>query len=568
MQELLKKHFGYDQFRPMQADIINNILEKKDSLVIMPTGGGKSICFQLPAIKFDGITLVISPLISLMKDQVDNLRANGIPASYLNSSLSPEEISEIETKLENKTIKLLYVAPERLALESFRIFLSKLNISLIAVDEAHCISEWGHDFRPEYRNLNILRTFFPEAPIVALTATATERVREDILKQLYLREPKIFISTFDRKNLNLIVIRKKDSFDKIVSLLKKYRNESAIIYCFSRKDADNLAEKLSNEGFNALPYHAGLKPEIRKKNQELFIKDQVNIIAATIAFGMGIDKPNVRLVIHQTFPKTLEGYYQEIGRAGRDGLPSDCVLLYSPGDRMKHEFFIDKIDNHIAKMAAEQKLDRVMAYCEDSLCKRKHILKYFGEVYTQDNCNSCSSCVDFEEVEQKIPTKEIFPIMAEYDSELFERLRALRMKIAIERKVAPFIIFGDVSLRDMASNLPLSEWEFLKVKGVGQQKLKDLGEVFIKEIKSYLEQKGRLAIVMKDKQENMNNYKTQLKAANKDFANAYEPWTREEDEQLKELYIEDRKSVPEISLILKRQPGAIRSRLNKIMYIS
>jgi len=508
-----------------------------------------------------------------MKDQVDNLRANGIEASYINSSLSSEEINEIEDKLENKKIKLLYIAPERLALESFRIFLRKLNISLIAVDEAHCISEWGHDFRPDYRNLKILRAFFPEVPIVALTATATERVRQDIIKQLSLREPKIFISSFDRKNLKLIIIPKKDSFDKITNMLREYKNESAIIYCFSRKDAENLAEKLRNKGFNALPYHAGLTPEIRKKNQELFIKDQVNIITATIAFGMGIDKPNVRLIIHQTFPKTLEGYYQEIGRAGRDGLSSDCVLLYAPGDKRKHEFFIDKIEDSVSKANAQQKLRQVMNYCEDKFCKRKHILKYFGEIYPQDNCASCSSCMDFEqeaEKQQKL-TKEKIHVVKEYDKELFEKLRALRMKLAIERKVAPFIIFGDISLREMAIKFPADERAFLNIKGVGQQKLKDFGQAFMDEIKIYLEQKNEVNPSLEDKQsiqEDLNNYQTRLKKIKEKYQNAYEPWKQEDDEKLKELYLNQKKSISEITSMFGRQPSAIRSRLKKIGLIS
>ena len=329
MIELLKKYFGHNEFRPVQLDIIDNVLKKRDSLVIMPTGGGKSICYQLPTLKLEGLTIVISPLISLMKDQVDSLRANGINAEYINSSLSFEEILLIQNKIQKKEIKLLYIAPERLALEEFRVFLSTLQVDLIAIDEAHCISEWGHDFRPEYRNLKSLRILFPDAPIIALTATATEKVRIDILKQLSLREPKIFISSFNRKNLNLMVVEKNKNIERIITMLKEYKDESVIIYCFSRKDSENIAERLRGRGFDALPYHAGLDNETRKKNQDLFIKDKVNIIVATIAFGMGINKPNVRLIIHHTFPKTLEGYYQEIGRAGRDGLSSDCVLFYS-----------------------------------------------------------------------------------------------------------------------------------------------------------------------------------------------------------------------------------------------
>src|SRR3989344_9190111 len=345
MELLLKEYFGYDGFRPIQLEIIKHVLEKKDSLVLMPTGGGKSLCYQIPAIKFEGLTIVISPLISLMKDQVDNLKTNGINAEYINSTLSFSEIEEIKKRIQRKEVKILYVAPERLALEDFKIFLTTLQISLIAIDEAHCISEWGHDFRKEYRNLKFLKNLFPNVPIIALTATATEKVKEDILKQLSLENPRIFTSSFNRKNLNLIIMEKKKAFNKILEILRKYKEESSIIYCFSRKDSEKIAQRLRENGFNALPYHAGLDNETRKHNQELFIKDKVNIIVATIAFGMGIDKPDVRLIIHHTFPKTLEGYYQEIGRAGRDGLPSDCILFYSRGDKRKHEFFIDKIES-------------------------------------------------------------------------------------------------------------------------------------------------------------------------------------------------------------------------------
>src|SRR3989338_8790108 len=333
MKTLLKEYFGYDNFKPMQEEIIKNTLQKKDSLVIMPTGGGKSLCYQIPALQFEGLTLVISPLISLMKDQVDNLKANGISAEYINSTLLNDEIINIQKKIIGKEIKLLYIAPERLALESFMEFLKKLQISLIAIDEAHCISEWGHDFRPEYRNLKVLKTIFANIPIIALTATATKRVQEDILKQLNLTNPSIFASSFNRNNLNLIIERKKNTFGRILEILKNYKGNPAIIYCFSRKDSEKIAQDLRKRGFNALSYHAGLSNEVRKNNQELFIKDKADIIVATIAFGMVIDKPDVRLIIHHTFPKSLEGYYQEIGRAGRDGLPSECVLLYSKGDR-------------------------------------------------------------------------------------------------------------------------------------------------------------------------------------------------------------------------------------------
>ncbi|MCH7568395.1 MAG: RecQ family ATP-dependent DNA helicase [Nanoarchaeota archaeon] len=489
MELLLKKYFGYDEFRPMQLDIIKNVLQKKDSLVLMPTGGGKSLCYQIPAIQLEGLTIVISPLISLMKDQVDNLKANGISAEYINSTLSFSEIENIKKKIREKEVKIVYIAPERLALEDFKIFLTTLQISLIAIDEAHCISEWGHDFRKDYRNLKFLKTFFPNVPIIALTATATLKVRKDILKQLSLINPQIFISSFNRENLNLIIMQKKNTFNKILSLIKKHKNESVIIYCFSRKDTEKIAQRLKENGFEALPYHAGLSNQVRKQNQELFIKDKVNIIVATIAFGMGIDKPDVRLVIHHTFPKSIEGYYQEIGRAGRDGLSSDCVLFYSKGDKRKHEFFLDQIQEDMIRSSALDKLNKMMIYCENTSCRRRDILGYFGESFLELNCNGCDICLKLPEIKGAITDKSlIFEEVKggiDYDQVLFEKLRVLRKQIADDRNFPPFIIFGDVSLREMSFYFPKDDKEFLRINGVGQQKLNDFGESFLKVINDY-----------------------------------------------------------------------------------
>jgi len=563
MYQLLQKYFGYDEFRPMQKEIIECTLQKKDCLAIMPTGGGKSLCYQIPALKFDGITIVISPLISLMKDQVDNLKSNGINSAYINSSLSQTEIYEIQNKITNNEIKIIYIAPERLALESFKIFLASLKISLIAIDEAHCISEWGHDFRPSYKNLRYLKKIFPDTPITALTATATKKVREDILNNLLLDEPQVFISGFNRENLELVVEKKKNTFPKILNLLREYQNESAIVYCFSRKDVEKITTLLRDNGFNALSYHAGLGTELRKKNQNLFIQDKVNIIVATLAFGMGIDKPDVRLIIHHTFPKSIEGYYQEIGRAGRDGLKSKCILFYSNGDKRKHEFFTEQILDKRAKENAQNKLYQIINYCETQRCRRKYILNYFGEEFVEDNCDFCDVCL--KPLEEKHSMNKILSLFSkdekkekDYDKMLFERLRILRRQIAEQRKVPPFIIFSDVSLIEMASTFPKTKYEFLSINGVGHQKLKDFGDFFLNEINSYIEDKNFIA-----KENKKTDYSQRLENIKQDFPNAYEPWNQDEVINLIQLYSSN-KSINEISQILKRQPGAIKSRLEKI----
>jgi ATP-dependent DNA helicase RecQ len=413
MKTLLKQYFGYDEFRPLQEEIIKTVVSGNDCFVLMPTGGGKSLCYQLPALKFPGLTLVISPLIALMKDQVDSLKACGAEAEFINSSLAPAQINAICARVKNKEIKILYIAPERFAMPAFQEFLKSLDISLIAVDEAHCISEWGHDFRPDYRNLKLLKTIFPAVPPMALTATATEKVRADILNHLNIKKGRTFISGFNRENLNLSVIEKKNAFEKLVRLLQKYKNESVIIYCFSRKDTEAIAENLKLNGFSARAYHAGLEPAQRKLTQDLFIKDKINIIVATIAFGMGIDKPDVRLVVHYTYPKTLEGYYQEIGRAGRDGLPSECVMFYTYADTRKHEFFINQIEDDQLRERAEEKLSQVLNYGELASCRKKYILNYFGEELESDNCGACDICLSKKEVfDAAVPARKILSAIA------------------------------------------------------------------------------------------------------------------------------------------------------------
>ena len=394
MRDLLKQYFGYDDFLPLQEEIISSVLDARDGLVLMPTGGGKSLCYQLPALRLDGLTLVVSPLIALMKDQVDGLKSNGIPAAFLNSSLTFAEMRRVQEQAQQGVLKILYVAPERLSNSAFQGFLARLKVSLVAVDEAHCISVWGHDFRPEYRRLGELRQSLPGVPFLALTATATERVRGDILGQLQLSQPQEYIASFNRANLNYSVVpKRRDSFDTLLALLQKHKGESGIIYCTSRKETESMAARLRGKGFDAQPYHAGLDDEVRRQTQERFIRDQVSIIVATIAFGMGIDKPNVRLIVHYSIPKSLEGYYQETGRAGRDGLPSDCVLLYTYGDAAKQEYFFDEIEDEAERRNARQKLAQVVEFCQLHTCRRKYILGYFGEERAEENCGGCDICL-------------------------------------------------------------------------------------------------------------------------------------------------------------------------------
>ena len=394
MRDLLKQYFGYDDFLPLQEEIISSVLDARDGLVLMPTGGGKSLCYQLPALRLDGLTLVVSPLIALMKDQVDGLKSNGIPAAFLNSSLTFAEMRRVQAQAQQGVLKILYVAPERLSNPAFQNFLARLKVSLVAVDEAHCISVWGHDFRPEYRRLGELRQSLPGVPFLALTATATKRVRGDIVSQLQLSQPQEYIASFNRASLNYSVVPKtRSSFDTLLTLLQKHKGESGIIYCTSRKETESMAARLRGKGFDAQPYHAGLDDEVRRQTQERFIRDQVSIIVATIAFGMGIDKPDIRLLVHYSMPKSLEGYYQETGRAGRDGLPSDCVLLYSYGDAAKQEYFFDEIEDEAERRNARQKLAQVVEFCQLHTCRRKYILGYFGEEWAEENCGGCDICL-------------------------------------------------------------------------------------------------------------------------------------------------------------------------------
>ena len=390
-ESILKSTFGYDTFKPLQREIINNVMARRDTLVIMPTGGGKSLTYQVPALMFKGLTVVVSPLIALMKDQVEQLRALGVSAVFLNSSLSPEEYQKNMDSVKSGRSKLLYVAPETLLTPRIYSLLSALQLDLLAIDEAHCISEWGHDFRPEYRQLVDVRHKFPSAVCMALTATATPQVRADIASSLGFTEKNEFLASFNRENLFIEVMPKQDPVAQTLKFLQNFKDQSGIIYCFSRKQVDELAATLARYKYSVRPYHAGLEDGERKRNQEAFIRDDAQIIVATIAFGMGINKPNVRFVIHFDLPKSVESYYQEIGRAGRDGLPSHCLLLYSYGDASKIRYFIDQKEEP-ERSASYQHLDAMTRYAEGSICRRKPLLSYFGETYSQENCGACDNC--------------------------------------------------------------------------------------------------------------------------------------------------------------------------------
>ncbi len=585
IEKKLKKYFGYSNFRPLQKEVITHVLSGRDALVVMPTGGGKSLLFQLPALMRDGVTIVISPLISLMKDQVDSLTANGIQATMFNSSIDTQKLRQREVASLHGEYKLIYLAPERLANPHVRTWLGKLNITSFAIDEAHCISQWGHDFRPDYRNLKLFRKDFPQIPIIALTASATASVQSDIIRELELHNHKTFVSSFYRDNLHITVTSKSGANAKILRLIKNCDGESCIVYCFSRKETEELSEFLNVHDIPANAYHAGLSPEDRHEVQDAFVRDEITVVTATVAFGMGIDKPDVRLVIHKTFPKTIEGYYQEIGRAGRDGLPAEVVMLYSAGDKVKLDFFLQQMEDSQRRISEETKIKEVMDYAQSRICRWKWMTAYFGQIGLEDceQCDVCKSVKDTEdatEIVQKILScviktgnafgkghiikvlrgsrekgilqrehhnlsvhgiakqysaqqigeyfthlialgfvakgtteydtyritargaeflnkREIIELPKikneiakasltkgatikdkDYDVEIFQKLRELRREIADENGVPAFMVFGDVSLRAMAREMPTTLDEFVCIPGVGSKKLQDYGQQF------------------------------------------------------------------------------------------
>ena len=601
---LLRTTFGYSSFRPLQREICEAALAGKDVFALLPTGGGKSLCFQLPALARDGLTVVVSPLIALMKDQVDALQASGVAATFLNSTLDAENARSRLRGLHRGEFRLLYAAPERLLLEGWEENLRRWNVTAIAIDEAHCVSEWGHDFRPEYRQLSRLRAALPEVPMMALTATATGRVREDIVRQLGLRTPEVFVASFNRPNLTYRVLPKDEPLKQVIAFVRQREGDSGIIYCASRAATERVAEALAGRGFAARPYHAGLDAENRARHQEAFLRDETRIICATIAFGMGINKPNVRWVIHHDLPKNIEGYYQETGRAGRDGLPGDCLLLFSPGDIAKQTHFLDEITDAQEQQVARTQLRQIVHFAESAGCRRAELLAYFGETYPEPACGACDNCLEpretydgtlvaqkflscvyriirhsgfsvglnhvievltgagtekirrwghdrlttygigaeldrtqwagvgrellrlgllqvatgefatlelteagTEALRQRTPVTLTKPLSLpqarrsaarrageiECDEILFARLRGLRKRLADERRVPAYIIFGDNTLRAMARHYPTEDAQLEGIPGIGERKRAEFGALFTAEIAAYLANHSRQA---------------------------------------------------------------------------
>ena len=590
--KILKEYFGHKQFREFQEEVIDSILNKQDTLLILPTGGGKSLCYQLPTMLLNGVTVVISPLLALMHDQVVALNSIGINAAMINSMQTNEEIKEIEKKLLKQEIKIVYITPERLQNSYFLSFLKKLNINFFVIDEAHCLSEWGHEFRNDYRKLSLLKEFFPNTPIAAFTATATKIVENDIVKSLKLQNPKILRGKVFRKNLTIKVLHRiRDGKSQLLEFLKNYKNESGIIYTLSRKATETLADFLQGKGIKAKPYHAGLSTEIKNKIYNQFINDQIDIVVATIAFGMGIDKSNIRFVIHMNLPKTIENFYQEIGRAGRDGLESETLLLYNTNDIIQQKNFIKNLSDSTYKKSALDKLNQIVKFANTQICRHKYIANYFND--TIEMCkNRCDNCLtpNKETIDITIEAQKLLSAIYRteqnyglhyvvnilrgsneqriiqnrhnqlsvygigkdlsksqwltigdrlleieaiyyadfkvckltkigidiiknrikvsinedrlsikkqknkltsqitidnYNKEIFEKLRELRLEISKKESIPPYIVFSDKTLKQLSTLLPKTKEEMLKIHGIGEIKYQKYGKIFLDYIRNF-----------------------------------------------------------------------------------
>lgn len=680
MLQTLKKYFGYDSFRPLQREIIEHVVTGGNALVLMPTGGGKSLCYQIPALMRKGVGIVISPLISLMKDQVDALRANGIAAAAINSNNTEADNRAFINLCLHGQLKLLYISPERFVVEQKR-FLSRIPIALFAIDEAHCISQWGHDFRPEYTQLADIRTTFPDVPVMALTATADKVTKEDILQQLNISDAQQFISSFNRPNLSLQVCRGYSAADKlkhILALIRLHPHESGIIYCLARKTTEELAAKLQLYGVSTAAYHAMLSPEERNRVQDDFVNDRVQVVCATIAFGMGIDKSNVRFVVHYNLPKSIENYYQEIGRGGRDGLPCETVLFYNLQDIILLKRFAQESGQTEIN---EERLNRMQEYAEAQVCRRRILLNYFGEV-SECQCENCDVCnnppeqfdgtryvqmalsaitraneqvgftttidilrgnatreilahdysqfptfgvgrelsfrdwhdyllqmlqmglieLDYKEnrhihatdlgksvlfqgkniqlskvVKEDLRVKskriktpvllamqtlekptqsELKPTPVE-DKELFERLRQLRIQIAKEEHIPPYIIFSDKTLHELAIYKPKSIAAFGTIYGVGENKQAKYGAIFVEAITGKNEERAT------EPSKQQPPSKSHMQEQKEAHAKAYTQWSENEDKELKRLH-EQGFQIKDLSIIFQRNIGSISSRLKKL----
>ena len=585
----IQQYWGYSSFRPLQQSAMLAAMEGRDSLTVLPTGGGKSLCYQAPAVCRDGLAIIVSPLIALMKDQVDSLTSCGIPAAFINSTLSVDERRAVAAKIRNRELKLLFAAPERLVQPRTIDFLQDCNVSFIAIDEAHCISNWGHDFRPEYRQMGVLRSAFPTASIHAFTATATEKVRDDIVIQLGLKNAEVLVGNFDRPNLFYRVERRNESMPQIRAVIDRHPKESGIVYCISRTSVEDTATALKDFGYKALAYHAGMEAEQRKAHQDAFIDEKIDIIVATVAFGMGIDKSNVRYVVHAEMPRSIEAYQQESGRAGRDGLEAECCLIYSGRDTNTWEFLINQSENADNRKSSLAALAKMEAFCGSAICRHQQLVRHFGQQLESETCGACDVCLnEFDRVQEPlvVAQKIISSVYrqeqrfgAEYtaqvlrgskskkvianrhdklsthgllrnepehvvrgwidqllaqgflkrhgehsvlaitetgaavlkgnasviltrpksttsrssledkwidvDRGLFEDLRQMRMQIATQRSVPPYVIFGDMTLRELARYRPTTMSSLTKIYGIGQQKKEEFGQLLLKRIVDY-----------------------------------------------------------------------------------